>query len=311
MTETVIETENLCKQFGRKAALWDVTLKVPRGGVHALIGSNGAGKSTLFRVLLGLTRPTSGQSRVLGVPSEELEPELRGRIGLVTEGHYLPEWMRVDRLVAMQRTQYRQWDEAAFRQVVEHFNVHTDQRVKQLSRGERAGVSLAMALAQRPELLILDEPTLGLDVVAKQIFLDSLLFVVEHDDCTLIYCSHQMDEVERVAETLTLMEKGRVMLEMPVDEVGQRISGWLVGLRPGLSLKGIPGLLSSRHLEDLTELVVLDADERLQEALQTLGAASTTQIPLSFERAINACLSGGPGLGPSDLTLPFPISRAS
>ena len=310
MTETVIETENLCKRFGTKAALQNVTWRVPRGGAHALVGANGAGKSTLFRVLLGLTRPSSGSGRVLGMDSRDLDPEVRGRIGWVAEGHHLPEWLRVDALVAMQRSQYRQWDEGAFRHVIGHFNVLTDQRVKQLSRGERAGVSLALALAQRPELLILDEPTLGLDVVAKQVFLESLLFVVEHESCTMIYCSHQMDEVERVADTMTLMEGGKVALSLPVDEVTERVSGWLVDLEPGLPLDKIPGLLAARRLEERTELVVLDADDGFREALQRLGAGSTARFSIGFERAVNACLSHGHA-APSTDTETYPLSKAS
>ena len=296
MSDYVIETEGLYKVFGRKvfgrkAALNNLSLKLPRGGVHALVGSNGAGKSTLFRVLLGITSPTSGSSKVLGTDSGHLDPEIRGRIGLVNEEHTLPVWMTVRQLVAMQRSQYASWDEGAFREVIRHFNVLSEQKVGQLSRGERAGLNLAMAMAQSPELLILDEPTLGLDVVAKQVFLESLLFAADHDECTIIYCSHQMDEIERVAESLVVLERGHLASFSSLESFCGRISCWLLELDGGIPLDPIPGLLQSRKVDDLHQVVVLDQDERFREVLESLGARSVQRAPIGFDRAVNAYLN--------------------
>ncbi|MEM8931700.1 MAG: ABC transporter ATP-binding protein [Acidobacteriota bacterium] len=291
MNDLVIETHELSKVYGPKLALHDLSLSLPRGGVHAVVGSNGAGKSTLFRILLGLTRPSHGSSRVLGIDSRALDPSARGRIGLVTEEHTLPAWMRVAPLVAMQRAQYDRWDEGVYRQVIGHFDVRSQQKVSQLSRGERAGLHLAMALAQRPELLILDEPTLGLDVIAKQVFLESLLFVVEESTCTIVYCSHQMDEIERVADQLILLDRGRLANLSSLDAFSERVSGWLVELDSGVPLLDLPGLLHSRKIEELHEVVVLDRDDRFDARLQALGARSVQEIPIGFDRAVNAFLN--------------------
>ena len=158
----VIETDALTLCYGRKRALDGLTLRIPRGRIHAIVGANGAGKSSLFRILLGMQFPTHGQAQILGRNCASLTEQDRARIGFVNEEHSMPLWLRVDEVVAMQRRLYPRWDEAQYLGIVGHFNVLPDQRVRELSRGERAGLNLAMAMAQMPELLLLDEPTLGL-----------------------------------------------------------------------------------------------------------------------------------------------------
>ena len=195
MADYILEANSLTKFFGNKTALENFSLKIERGGIHALIGNNGAGKSTLFRMLLGFLTPDSGMSSVLGENSIKLSPSTRGRIGYVNEEHTLPDWLKVSNLKKMQQSYYPLWKEDIYQNIIANFDVEPRQEVRSLSRGERAGLNLALALAQNPELLILDEPTLGLDVVAKQEFLNSVLFCTEFDT-TVIYCSHQMDEVE-------------------------------------------------------------------------------------------------------------------
>ena len=224
MNPWVIETESLTRRFGSKTALDDLSLRVARGGVHAIVGANGAGKSTLFRILLGFMRPDAGSARVLGLPAEQLRAPDRARIGFVNEEHHLPGWMPVRELVALQRQQYAaRWREAPLNQVLSFFQVLPQQRVSELSRGERAGLSLGLALAQGPELLLLDEPTLGLDVVAKRAFLDALMQVGLEQDCTIIYCSHLMDEIERLAEQLIVIERGRLRYQCEPEALCQRV----------------------------------------------------------------------------------------
>lgn len=291
-TEHAIETEALTKRYGEKLALRNLGLRVTQGGVHALVGSNGAGKSTLFRILLGMLEPSHGHSRVLGVESSALDPRTRGRIGLVTEEHTLPGWMSVGALVDLQRSMYRGWCQDTFDEVLGHFNVLPEQKVKQLSRGERAGVSLALALAQRPELLILDEPTLGLDVVSKQAVLESLLFAGERDDCTIVYCSHQMDEIERLADHLIILEAGELVVRSTPEELWQRVSCWtLAGFEEAVAFDAIPGLLSWRTVDDREEVVVLDQDDTFLQCLKALGAADVHHRPIGFDRAVNAYLT--------------------
>lgn len=289
-----IQIEALSLAYKGKLALDELTLALPRGGIHAIVGANGAGKSSLFRVLLGFETPTAGRSAVLGCDSALLTPEMRGRIGFVNEEHTLPGWLRVSEATIMQRKLYPRWNQARFDEVAGNFNVLPEQYIAQLSRGERAGVSLALALAQSPDLLILDEPTLGLDVVAKRAFLESLMFTALDNDATVVYCSHQMEEIERVADNLVIMERGRLRYMSAPDEFCERVSLWGVEFPfKAPDLRGLPGLLEVQHIDGLTHLTVFDQPEEFGARLKLMGARSVQSMPATLERAVNGFLSRG------------------
>lgn len=290
----VIETRGLELRFGLKQALAGLDLSLARGGIHAIVGANGAGKSSLFRILLGFQSPTAGSARILGRDCADLREQDRARIGFVNEEHSLPAWLRVDEVVAMQRGLYPQWDEARYREVAGHFNVEQRQRVRELSRGERAGINLAMALAQRPELLILDEPTLGLDVVAKRAFLEIVLTAVADASCTVIYCSHQMEEIERLADNLVLLERGRLRHASPPDEFCARVGLWVAEM-PFVSggSEQLPGVLQVQRIDGLFHYLVLDRDEDFEAELRAAGARRVMRGLVGLDRAVNAFLAHG------------------
>lgn len=291
-TEYVIETEALSKRYGRKLALDHLDLRIPRGRIHAIVGANGAGKSTLFRILLGFLPQTAGEARILGRDSQRLTPQDRARIGFVNEEHTLPGWMRVAAVKDMHRRQYPRWNEAAFENVLGHYHVFPEQKVGQLSRGERAGFNLALALAQGPELLVLDEPTLGLDVVAKRAFLESLMYSNAAEECTVIYCSHQMEEIERVADNLIILERGQLKNMSAPDDFCARVSHWIAdipfkGPEPAI----VPGLLEMQRLDGLHHYLVLDQDEDFADFLRAHGARSVQSMQVSLDRAVNSFLA--------------------
>jgi ABC-2 type transport system ATP-binding protein len=291
MSVNVIETRGLTKRFGDKLALRNMDLCIPAGGVHALIGSNGAGKSTLFRVLLGFLTADSGDSLILGEDSRRITPELRGRVGYVNEEHTLPDWLQVRRLKTMQQALYPRWNDKVYREVVGNFDVDPAQRIGSLSRGERAGVNLAMALAQSPALLILDEPTLGLDVVARQAFLDAVMFCTQ-SDTTVVYCSHQMDEVERLAESLIILERGEVRMNCSLDNFSTRVQEWVVPVSyRALVLETVPQLLSSRVIDDCLWMYVLDAPPAFASQLKLMGIQDATGTAVSLPEAVRAFLT--------------------
>lgn len=291
-SEHVIETDGLSRRYGRKLALDRLDLRIPRGRIHAIVGANGAGKSTLFRILLGFLAPSDGQARILDRDSQRLTPEDRGRIGFVNEEHTLPGWMRVSAIADMHRRAYPRWNPRAYDEVIGHYRVLPEQKVGQLSRGERAGFNLALALAQSPELLILDEPTLGLDVVAKRAFLESLMYSNAADDCTVIYCSHQMEEIERVADNLIILELGRLMHMSAPEEFCARVSHWVADIPfKGPEPATIPGLLERQRLDGLHHYLVLDQDAAFAEFLRGAGARSIQSMPVSLDRAVNAFLA--------------------
>ena len=290
--DCVIETRALSKRYGRKLALDHLDLAIPRGRIHAIVGANGAGKSTLFRILMGFMPPTTGEARILGKDSQQLTPADRARIGFVNEEHTLANWMRVSQVAAMQKHQYPRWNQQAYDSVIGHYHVLPEQKVGQLSRGERAGFNLALALAQGPELLVLDEPTLGLDVVAKRAFLESLLYSNAADDCTVIYCSHQMEEIERVADNLIILERGQLKNMSAPEEFTSRVSHWVADVPfKGPQLHTVPGLLEVQRLDGLHHYLVLDQDDGFERFLRESGARNVQSMPVSLDRAVNAFLA--------------------
>ncbi|MGG6461652.1 ABC transporter ATP-binding protein [Solilutibacter silvestris] len=291
-SDYIIETRALSKRYGRKLALDHLDLAIPRGRIHAIVGANGAGKSTLFRILLGFLPPSTGEARILGKDSQQLTPDDRSRIGFVNEEHTLPNWMRVSQVMAMQRNQYLRWNQHAFDGVIGHYHVLPEQKVGQLSRGERAGFNLALALAQQPELLVLDEPTLGLDVVAKRAFLESLMYSNATDECTVIYCSHQMEEIERVADNLIILEQGQLRNMSAPEDFTSRVTHWVADVPfKGPDPRSLPGLLEVQRLDGLHHYLVLDQDDGFERLLREAGARNVQSMPVSLDRAVNAFLA--------------------
>lgn len=290
-SDDVVATEALTLVFGAKPALRDLTLRLARGRIHAIIGANGAGKSSLFRILLGFQAPSSGRATILGEDASRLSPKTRARIGYVNDDHAIPPWLRVADALALQRSHFPNWDAERFREIAGHFHVAPGQRIGELSRGERAGVNLAITLAQRPELLLLDEPTLGLDIVAKRAFLELLLAAAD-DNCTIIYCSHQMEEVERLADNLIVLERGALVHQSAPDAFCERVALWIAEFAfvpPDLA--DLPQVLQIRRIDGLHHLVVLDADEDFGRRLVALGARKLRHAPVNLDHAVNAFLS--------------------
>lgn len=293
MSEFAIRTEGLSVRYQRKQALDNLTLALEAGCVHAVVGANGAGKSSLFRVLLGFQTADTGSATVLGCDSRALTPALRGRIGFVNEEHSLPGWMRVDELTALQR-QYAQWNDARFDEVIRNFNVEPKQRVGSLSRGERAGVSLALALAQSPDLLLLDEPTLGLDIVAKRAFMEALMLANLSGRMTIVYCSHQMDEIERLADNLVIMERGVLRFAAPPAELCARVQMWVADFGANLpDVRALPGVLRVTLIEGLLHLTVFDRGAAFGDELIRLGASKVQAMDVNLGGAIDGILARG------------------
>ena len=206
----IIETTNLSHRYWRTAALQDLTLAVPTGSVMALLGSNGAGKTTTIKVIMNLLRPSAGSARVLGVDSRQLGERELAQIGYVSENQKLPEWMTVRQLLDYCRPFYPTWDRALEAKLLAQFDLPPERKLKQLSRGMKMKAALLSTLAYRPKLLVLDEPFSGLDPVVRDDFTRGLLEAAELGDWTVLVSSHDIEEVERLADQITLLEAGRL-----------------------------------------------------------------------------------------------------
>jgi ABC-2 type transport system ATP-binding protein len=208
----IIETQGLTRRFGRMEAVHDLNLVVPTGSVMALLGSNGAGKTTTLKMLMNLVTPTSGSARVLGVDSRRLgEPEL-AQIGYVSENQQLPLWMTVRQFIDYCRPFYPTWDRELEATLSKQFALPEKRKLADLSRGMLMKASLLSSLAYRPKLLMLDEPFSGLDPVVRDEFIRGVLEVSAQGEWTVIVSSHDIEEVERLADHVTMLEAGRLQL---------------------------------------------------------------------------------------------------
>jgi ABC-2 type transport system ATP-binding protein len=218
-SEPAIAVSELTRRFGATTALASVSLSLPRGAVYGLVGANGAGKTTLIKHLLGLLRAESGSVRVFGLDPVADPVGVLSRVGYLSEQNDLPGWMRVGELVRYSRAFYPAWDDAYAEDLQHAFALHPAAKIGDLSRGQRARAGLLIALAHRPELLLLDEPSSGLDPVVRRDILEAILRTIAHEGRTVLFSSHLLEEVERVADHVTMISHGRIALSAPLDAI--------------------------------------------------------------------------------------------
>ncbi len=216
MSEPVIDVSELTRRFGATTALASVSVSVRRGAVHGIVGANGAGKTTLIKHVLGLLRPESGSVRVFGLDPVAEPVGVLSRIGYLSEENDLPGWMTVDELIRYTRALYPGWDDAYAEELREVFALEPAARIKTLSKGQKARAGLLIALAHRPLLLVLDEPSSGLDPIVRRDILGAVIRTIAHEGRTVLFSSHLLDEVEQVADHVTMISQGRVALSAPL-----------------------------------------------------------------------------------------------
>jgi ABC-2 type transport system ATP-binding protein len=227
VSESVIHISELSRRFGTTTALDSVSLVLARGAVYGLVGANGAGKTTLIRHILGLLRADSGSVRVFGLDPVADPVGVLSRIGYLSEENDLPGWMHVDELIRYSRAFYPMWGDAYAEELRQAFALDPAARIKNLSKGEKARVGLLIALAHRPELLVLDEPSSGLDPIVRKDILGAVIRTIADEGRTVLFSSHLLGEVEQVADHVTMINQGRIVLSAPLDAIKEshRVDG--------------------------------------------------------------------------------------
>ncbi|MCE5303913.1 MAG: ABC transporter ATP-binding protein [Planctomycetaceae bacterium] len=227
---SVIQLDRLTKRFGHETALDGVSVEVPSGVVFALLGENGAGKTTAIRIMLGLAEANSGHAEVLGLDSARQGLQIRQQVGYVPERPTLYQWMTVEEIGWFTAGFYGPGFLVEYKNLVGQFGLPAQKKLKTLSKGMTAKVALSLALANRPELLILDEPTSGLDAMVRREFLDSMVDRAAQGQ-TVFLSSHQIGEVERVADIVAILRRGRLLLVEPLEELKRQVRRWTVTFR--------------------------------------------------------------------------------
>jgi ABC-2 type transport system ATP-binding protein len=290
MDESVINIENLVKYFDDRCILDGINLKIQQGCIYGLLGRNGAGKTTIIRILLGLDFPTRGQTFLLGKDSSRLPAKVRGRIGCVAEGHNLIQNYKVNRIIKLCKDLSLKWDNKFFEHLIETFRLPPDRRVSELSMGMRAQLNLALALAIEPELLILDDPTLGLDTVSRRQFLELAVEIIQQQGRTILFCSHILSDVERIAERIGILTAGKLVVDCPLEELKKRVKKLRV-IFPKTAPANlyVTDIINQQIQGREMVLTVANWNSQKQTILETFKPSSCTEIPMSLEDIFIEC----------------------
>lgn len=218
----IIQIEAMTKRFRKTVAVDRLTLDVPEGSIFAFLGPNGAGKTTTIKAMMNLFPPEEGRALVMGRPSTELGPEDFQHIGYVSENQKMPGWMTVDEFIHYCAPMYPDWDWDFCRKLLKQFDLPADRKIKHLSRGMKVKAALLTSLAYRPRLLVLDEPFTGLDPLVRDEFIRGVLELTEQERWTVFISSHDIDEVERLADWVGILNKGRLGICESVEMLQNR-----------------------------------------------------------------------------------------
>ncbi|HWI51730.1 MAG TPA: ABC transporter ATP-binding protein [Symbiobacteriaceae bacterium] len=281
MGDAAIRLQGLTKRYGDKVALSSVDLDVPTGSFFAILGPNGAGKTTLIRCLTGMLRPDGGTGTVLDVPLGAGYPPLalKSRIGYVPQAQAMYERMTPTELLAMCRGLHPRWDQKVVQRYMDLFRLPANQIVRHMSTGMKAQLALTLVMGGLPELLILDEPTLGLDPMNRHQYLQVLLADSIETGCTVILSSHDLHQIERLADRAAILVSGQVAVSGAIDDLKlteKRVR--VAGTAPEAALLAVPGVRRAVKEAGGWLLFAADDDDRLEGIIRALPGVTAVQV---------------------------------
>jgi ABC-type multidrug transport system ATPase subunit len=283
-TSPAVEMRAVTCRYGAKVALDNVSLTVPTGSVLGLVGENGAGKTTLIKHILGLLRPKRGSVTVFGRDPVGDPVGVLSRVGYLSEEADLPGWMRVGEVLRYSRAFYPTWDEEYAERLRRDFDLDPNAPVKTLSKGQRARAGLMVALSYRPDLLVLDEPSSGLDPIVRRDILSAIIRTIADEGRTVLFSSHLLGEVERVSDQVAMLRSGRLVFCGPLDDVQQTHSRIVLRFdEPRLTSPALEGALVWEGSGRDWSAVWSGAPSQLEAAAAVLGARVIERRPLSLD----------------------------
>jgi ABC-2 type transport system ATP-binding protein len=289
----VLDVRGLTYRYGSRVALDGVDLAIPEGSLYALLGPNGSGKTTLLQIAVGLRRPHGGHVRVMGVDSAAFSWRDRMSLTYVAEGQPLPGWMRVEQLESYLSPLYPTWDHALARELRESFELDPTRKIRALSRGERMKAALLCALAPRPRLLVMDEPFTGMDAVVKDELVRGLLASSKSEGWTVLLCSHDIGELELLADFVGFLDRGRMRLSEPIDVLRDRFKHVEVVLDEGPARSSVPRewLSVERAGTHLRFVMMRDRDEPEQAVAERFPGAKRVEVREATLREVFVALA--------------------
>ncbi len=256
---SLVQFEDIYRAYHRgKDVLSGLSFSLEAGEVVGLLGRNGAGKTTLMRIAMGMLEAQKGRVRLFGLDPRKDPIQVKRRVGYVSEDQILPEFLRVEDVIRLHRGLFPTWDEKMERELGERFEISPRARIKTLSRGQARQVALLCAVSHRPELLLLDEPAGGLDPMARREFLETSIHLLNETGTTILFSSHYMTDVERLADRIVMIHGGRVLIDNGLDDLREGFSIALVPHDHGATrsdLIGLEGCLGVRHRSEALHAV--------------------------------------------------------
>ena len=283
----VIDTSDLRKDYDGVQALRGLSLQIPAGSIYGFLGRNGAGKTTTIKVLLGMARPTSGTARVFGLPAgaPESSVEIRRRIGFVSDDKDLYDYMTVDEMIRFTAPFFPRWRADLEQRYLRKFELPRDRRIKALSRGTRTKLALLLALCRGADLLILDEPTSGLDPAMTKEVLQALVAHVAGEEMTVFFSSHQIAEVDQIADRVAILDRGRAVVTGALDDLRERFRRIQLVFdhdAPAIAFRA-PGVERVRRQGRVLTVLSSAGADRIVDEARALGPVTVDVVPVTLK----------------------------
>ena len=304
MTNAAIEINDLHFSYGRKKVLTGVNLDVPAGSIFGFLGRNGAGKTTLIKTLLGLQKPSAGTGSILGLDCFGHALEVRKRIGYMAEDQQMYGWMRVGQIINWVAGFYPNWDTVFTDKLTDMLRLTKNTKVKALSKGQNSSLALLLALGHHPELVILDDPTLGLDPIARKDFLRHVIELLQSNNVTVFFSSHLLYEIEPVADHIAILDRGVIRKTGKTEDLRDSVRKFIFKPKPevasamakqSLTMPPIAGLLDVMHSGDSVSVTVEDCTDEKRSQLKQLSSNGLTETALNLDEIFEAYVIGNKG----------------
>lgn len=295
MADAAITIEGLHFSYGKKHVLKGVDLEVPRGSIFGFLGRNGAGKTTAIKTLLGLQKPQAGRCLVGGLDSVTDTLEVRRRIGFMAEDQQMYGWMTVRRIIKWVAGFYPNWDDKFTDELAEVLSLPKDMKVKELSKGQNSSLALLLALGHRPDIVILDDPTLGLDPIARKDFLRHVIELLQSNGVTVFFSSHLLYEIEPVADHVAILDDGVIIKASGTEQLRESVRRFALTPAPGADFSKVPGVLDALKVGESVSVAVEDCDQAKRARLKEMSLNSMTETALNLDEIFEAYVIGDRG----------------
>jgi ABC-2 type transport system ATP-binding protein len=295
MSEHAIEVAGLRFSYGTREVLRGLDLQVPAGSIFGFLGRNGAGKTTLIKHLLGLLQPRAGTCRVLGLDASREPIAVRRRVGYMAEDQRMYGWMRIEQLVRWVADLYPSWDHKLSDHLLDRMELSRKAKVKTLSKGQNSRLALILALGHRPQLVILDDPTLGLDPISRKEFLRDVIGLLQSNGVTVFFSSHLLYEIEPVADHIAILHEGRIVRAARTEDLREGVRRLIFTPQPGAKWDRLEGVLDAARSGEAVALTVSECSEQTRAAVAGMSRNGLQEQALNLDEIFESYVIGNRG----------------